>query len=141
MPRGDTNRKRCAIYTRKSSEEGLEQEFNNRVRPIDHIDVFRPLLPDRYSPLQPNGNGLQSVYLTELPTTLTEVLIGLIGQEVAPIVLAAGDVKPVSADDLDFWKRRLVQELLDDPAVEQFVRQRWRHRRLATLGMHVRSCR
>jgi hypothetical protein len=29
MPRADTSRKRCAIYTRKSSEEGLEQEFNS----------------------------------------------------------------------------------------------------------------
>ena len=29
MPRADTGRKRCAIYTRKSSEEGLEQEFNS----------------------------------------------------------------------------------------------------------------
>src|SRR6266851_4277151 len=29
MPRGDPSRKRCAIYTRKSSEEGLEQEFNS----------------------------------------------------------------------------------------------------------------
>ena len=29
MPGGDTGRKRCAIYTRKSSEEGLEQEFNS----------------------------------------------------------------------------------------------------------------
>src|SRR5437773_1924912 len=29
MPRSDPNRKRCAIYTRKSSEEGLEQEFNS----------------------------------------------------------------------------------------------------------------
>ena len=29
MPRSDTGRKRCAIYTRKSSEEGLEQEFNS----------------------------------------------------------------------------------------------------------------
>src|SRR5256884_133890 len=29
MPRGDPTRKRCAIYTRKSSEEGLEQEFNS----------------------------------------------------------------------------------------------------------------
>ena len=27
MPRAEPNRKRCAIYTRKSSEEGLEQEF------------------------------------------------------------------------------------------------------------------
>jgi DNA invertase Pin-like site-specific DNA recombinase len=29
MPRSETRRKRCAIYTRKSSEEGLEQEFNS----------------------------------------------------------------------------------------------------------------
>ena len=29
MPQGDASRKRCAIYTRKSSEEGLEQEFNS----------------------------------------------------------------------------------------------------------------
>src|SRR5437764_10245973 len=29
MPRAETSRKRCAIYTRKSSEEGLEQEFNS----------------------------------------------------------------------------------------------------------------
>src|ERR1700757_4360576 len=29
MPRPDASRKRCAIYTRKSSEEGLEQEFNS----------------------------------------------------------------------------------------------------------------
>jgi site-specific DNA recombinase len=29
MPRTDLGRKRCAIYTRKSSEDGLEQEFNS----------------------------------------------------------------------------------------------------------------
>jgi len=29
MPRADPRHKRCAIYTRKSSEEGLEQEFNS----------------------------------------------------------------------------------------------------------------
>src|SRR6202165_4270381 len=29
MSRGNPSRKRCAIYTRKSSEEGLEQEFNS----------------------------------------------------------------------------------------------------------------
>ena len=29
MPQTDARRKRCAIYTRKSSEEGLEQEFNS----------------------------------------------------------------------------------------------------------------
>jgi site-specific DNA recombinase len=29
MPRADASGRRCAIYTRKSSEEGLEQEFNS----------------------------------------------------------------------------------------------------------------
>ena len=29
MPRAELRQKRCAIYTRKSSEEGLEQEFNS----------------------------------------------------------------------------------------------------------------
>src|SRR6202047_1644990 len=29
MPRADASRRRCALYTRKSSEEGLEQEFNS----------------------------------------------------------------------------------------------------------------
>ena len=29
MARDNPHHKRCAIYTRKSSEEGLEQEFNS----------------------------------------------------------------------------------------------------------------
>src|SRR5689334_6027563 len=29
MPRTEAGRRRCAIYTRKASEEGLEQEFNS----------------------------------------------------------------------------------------------------------------
>ena len=59
--------------------------LNQKIRPKDHIHVLRPLLPERYSPLQPNGNGLQSVYLTEIPATMAEVLIGLIGEEAKPL--------------------------------------------------------
>jgi putative restriction endonuclease len=98
------------------------RELASKVRPKDHIDILRPLLPERYSPLQPNGNGLQSVYLTEVPTRLAQVLIGLIGQEVAPIALAARDVKPVSADDLDFWEGKLEQELVNDSTVRETER-------------------
>ena len=39
----------------------------NRVRPKDHIEILRRVLPTPYSPLQQNGNGIQSIYLTELP--------------------------------------------------------------------------
>ena len=45
------------------------------------MDIIRPLLPSRYSPLQKNGNGLQGVYLTELNPALAEVLVVLIGNE------------------------------------------------------------
>jgi hypothetical protein len=39
----------------------------NKIRPKDHIALLRGLLPSRYSPLQGSGNGIQSVYLTEVP--------------------------------------------------------------------------
>jgi putative restriction endonuclease len=94
-------------------------ELANQVRPKDHIEVLRPLLPDRYSPLRPNGNGIQSVYLTEVPPTLAEVLMGLIGQEVAPISQSARNVKPVPADDLDIWERRLEQQIVNDSTVRE----------------------
>lgn len=54
--------------------------LENQIRPKDHIDILRPFLPERYSPLQQTGDGLQSVYLTELPEPLAQALIGLIGQ-------------------------------------------------------------
>ncbi len=34
---------------------------HNSVVPREHMQVLRPLLPDKYSPLRPNGDGLQSV--------------------------------------------------------------------------------
>ncbi len=40
MPLGDTGRKRCAIYTRKSSEEGLEQEFNSLAAQREACEAF-----------------------------------------------------------------------------------------------------
>jgi len=98
-------------------------ELANKVRPKDHIEVLRPLLPERYSSLQLNGNGVQSIYLTEAPMPLAEVLIGLIGDEVAPIVLAAHAVKPVPADDLEFWERQLEQQLVEDTTVQETQRQ------------------
>jgi hypothetical protein len=54
--------------------------LNNQIRPKDDIAILRPFLPSRYSPLQENGDGLQSVYLAQLPHAFAEALIGLIGQ-------------------------------------------------------------
>ena len=54
--------------------------FESPLRPKDHIAILRHFLPARYSPLQVNGDGLQSVYLAEVPGPMADALIGLIGQ-------------------------------------------------------------
>jgi hypothetical protein len=97
-------------------------ELKNIIRPKDHMTVLGPYLPEKYSPLQPNGNGLQSVYLTELPKPLAEMLMGLIGQEVAALSLTAQTVKPVPADDLDYWEHKLELDIVGDSSVRETER-------------------
>jgi putative restriction endonuclease len=98
-------------------------ELENKVRPKDHIGILRPLLPDKYSPLQRNGNGLQSVYLTELPTSLAQALIGLLGREVSALAVAARDVKPIPADDLEMWEQTLERQVTNDSSIRETERQ------------------
>jgi hypothetical protein len=38
------------------------RELSNRIHPKRHIGELRGLLPEKYSPLRANGDGLQSVY-------------------------------------------------------------------------------
>ncbi len=40
MPKAEANRKRCAIYTRKSSEEGLEHKFNSLEAQHEACEAF-----------------------------------------------------------------------------------------------------
>lgn len=97
--------------------------LTNIVRPKDRIAFLRPFLSEKYSPLQPNGNGLQSVYLTDVSARFSEALMGLIGKEMAPLVLAAQNVKAVPADDLDSWESKLEQAISSDPRVPETERQ------------------
>ena len=94
-------------------------QLSNSVRPKDHIEILRPLLPERYAPLQANGNGLQSVYLTELPVAFAEVLMSLVGEEVTPISAAGHEVKPFVTDDLDAWERKLERNVADDISIPE----------------------
>lgn len=97
-------------------------ELARKIRPKDHIEVIRPLLPAKYSPLQSNGNGLQSVYLAELPITLAETLIGLIGHEVEPIQLTSQNVAVTPDDDMELWESRLEQQVTSDSHVPETER-------------------
>jgi putative restriction endonuclease len=101
----------------------------NKIRPKDHMEVLRAVLPDRYSPLQANGNGIQSIYLTELSLNFAEVLSGLIGNEVRPLFaggevdVAVKDGRIVTGDDLDVWERRLEEQVESDVSVTETDRE------------------
>ena len=96
----------------------------HKIRPKDHMVVLRAVLPDRYSPLQPNGNGIQSIYLTELSEDFAEVLGGLIGEEARSMIAVAGtdasieNGRIVGGDDLDVWERRLEEQIEIDASVK-----------------------
>lgn len=75
-------------------------ELKRPYRPADAMDLIRPLLPPRYAPLQPNGRGLQGVYLTELPAPLAMVLLDLAGPEAA-VFKAATPVIGAAAPDFE----------------------------------------
>lgn len=92
----------------------------NKIRPKDHIDVLRRVLPSRYSPLQYSGNGIQSVYLTEVPTPLAELLIGLIGKEAAVMndraarLTLQAPMQQVENADLEVWEHHIESEIESD---------------------------
>lgn len=75
-------------------------ELTNTVRPKDHIDILRQYLPTKYSPLQANGNGLQSVYLAQVTNQMAEILIGLIGGEYLVITDRAKHLQYEAACDI-----------------------------------------
>lgn len=57
------------------------REVAKGFRPVDWIERLRPLLPERYAPLLPDGRGVQSIYLTEVQEPLALTLAELLGIE------------------------------------------------------------
>lgn len=53
-------------------------EMNSQFKPKEFIESIRPLLADKYAPLQRNGNGLQGVYLTEISRELAKLIMKLL---------------------------------------------------------------
>jgi len=88
------------------------RELNNRIHPKSHIGELRGLLPEKYSPLRANGDGLQSVYLAEVGRPFAAALFRLIGGEankvadVAKEVDRAEQLSPSREPDLEQWEER-----------------------------------
>lgn len=54
------------------------RELEHPIKPKDHMAKIGPLLPGKYSPLQENGDGLQSVYLAVLSNDFSSLLVNLL---------------------------------------------------------------
>jgi hypothetical protein len=86
------------------SDEGwyVEVEFaelGNPFKPKDFMEAIRPLLADKYAPLQTNGNGLQGIYLTEISSQFGELLI-LLSQADLPAI--QHELAPLPEDESEY---------------------------------------
>jgi hypothetical protein len=97
------------------------QEIPTQFRPVEWIELLRPLLPKKYSPLLPDGRGVQSIYLTELPQPLALVLANQIGSEVR--ALARGESAPkrdliVPNAEQRLWEDHLLSGIEQDASLK-----------------------
>lgn len=101
-------------------------ELRLPIKPSQHMGVLNPLLPKRYAPLQANGAGLQSVYLTRVPEKLAAALIDLLGAEAHDLVLGyrvAEDLPIASAVGLIEWEEHELNVVQGDATLPDTQRQ------------------
>ena len=101
-------------------------ELRNVIRPMDHMHRLNAYLPTKYSPLRPNGYGLQNVYLTEVPNLLAQQLLDIVGTEGRALAHAWTAAAPVL--DRPFsgqveWEEHQVKELLTSTAIPDTEKQ------------------
>ena len=69
-------------------------ELERPIRPKDHMGTLASALPEKYSPLQENGNGNQGVYLAPVPEAMANELTRLLAGQLEAVVLTS----PVDVD-------------------------------------------
>jgi putative restriction endonuclease len=105
------------------------QKIANRIRPKDHIAELRGFLPEKYSPLRSNGDGLQSVYLTAVTAAFAAVIFRLIGSEAAQVselgaeIYRAERLSPAPEPTLEEWERRVEADIRNDRRLAETERE------------------
>lgn len=101
------------------------QRISNAIRPKDHIARLRPHLTSKYAPLTPEGNGLQSVYLTQVSAGFGSALFTLIGDQASSVADFGRELSKVERDspalerDVEEWERRVELAIAADPAIRE----------------------
>ncbi len=87
--------------------------IDNPIRPKEHMQLIGPMLPEKYSPLQQSGNGIQSVYLASIPNDLGVLLMNLSSATVPNLPVA-------TLKDLTFSPEE--QEIVAEKNLEETVK-------------------
>ncbi len=103
-------------------------QLRQRIRPKEHMPRLRGFLPEKYSPLLPNGNGLQSVYLAEVSAAFAGALFQLIGAEASQVSDAAVQVgntariSPAAEPTVEAWEQRVETAIQEDRRLAETTR-------------------
>lgn len=104
------------------------RRLDNAIRPKDHIARLRPELARKYAPLTPDGNGLQSVYLTQVSASMASALFTLIGKEATSVADIGHEIRKIERDspapegDIEEWERRAEDAIAADAAIRETER-------------------
>jgi putative restriction endonuclease len=92
------------------------------IRPKNFLNQIAPLLPQKYSPLQANGNGNQSQYLTQINEELAQLLMRLLSDKDTNLPDALNDVE----NELEESKEEedIKQSILPETQREQLIQAR-----------------
>lgn len=103
------------------------QMLHKPFRPADWIERLRPLLPARYAPIQPDGRGVQAIYLTLLERPLALALAELVGGEALHVArndLGPETLMPEHAHvpmraEVALWEEHLRRKIEDDATLSE----------------------
>jgi putative restriction endonuclease len=97
------------------------------MRPADNMETLRPLLPQKYSPLQSTGAGMQGVYLAALDDILAAAIVDLIGAEARDIIrghrVAQGEMEVIPAIGLEQWEEHQLTRVRNDALITETQRE------------------
>lgn len=101
-------------------------------KPLRVIHVARqiaPLLPDRYSPIQPTGHGNQGAYLSEISEALARRLLELADQKLVGLVKTSKIATPHSEDAITDplvileWEERIQATIASKASIPETTRK------------------
>ena len=101
-------------------------ELRLPLRPAAFMDVLGVHLPRKYSPLLPNGRGLQSVYLTRVSEAFAGALLDLLGAEARDLVRGhrvAEESLPVVGIGQVEWEEHELEDLRANERMSETGRQ------------------